>query len=140
MHLSAEEIINIVKPIVSKHETVSLAYLFGSSITGDTGPLSDYDFAFYLTNNKDSDYSKTIDPKIVFETQSMLISEISIALKTDKVDVVILNNSNLGSEIKFDVISQGILFHEVEPYKVIVEPQIMNEYYDFKMFLKLNTL
>ena len=137
MHLSSEQIIDLARPVVSTERYVSLAYLFGSSVTKDTSPLSDYDFAFYLTNE---DSEQAISSKLVFETQSSLIYKLSLCLKTDKIDVVILNNTNLSPEIKFDVISNGILFYEKEPYKILIEPRIMNEYYDYKMFLKFNTL
>ena len=38
-------------------------------------------------------------------------------------------------ELKFNVIKEGKLIYEVEPYKVIIEPKILNEYFDFHSLL-----
>jgi predicted nucleotidyltransferase len=104
---------------------IKLVYLFGSRATGEVGPLSDYDFAIYLDEK---------DPKKMFDTKLELMDQLSRILGTDKVDNAILNLSEM-PEFKFNVIMEGQLMYEEEPFRVIVEPKILNEYFDFKLIL-----
>ncbi len=117
-------------PIFQAEPKIKLVYLFGSQATGGTGPLSDYDFAFYI-DEKDS--LKRFDLRLKID------SEISLALKTDKVDTVVINSTEM-PELKFHIIAYGKLIYEVEPYKLLVEPRAMIEYYDFKLSLQRNNL
>ena len=61
---------------------VVFAYLFGSVALGDDGPLSDVDLAVYLDD--------TVDPS---ETRLAVIEAASRHLRTDRVDVVVLNSA-----------------------------------------------
>jgi len=108
--------------IFSKYAEVKLAYLFGSRARNENGPMSDYDFAIYLDNR---------DQKNIFNIKARLLDELSRFLKTDKIDLVILDTADQ-SELKYDIIKDGQLLFEQEPYKVIVEPAILNEYFDFR--------
>lgn len=116
----AESIKNLI-PIFEKYSEVKLAYLFGSRATGKIGPLSDYDFAIYLDEK---------DEKKRFDLQLKLAGDISIKLKSDNVDLVVLNDVD-APELKYNIIKEGILLLEKEPFKVLVEPKILNEYFDF---------
>lgn len=107
--------------VFNKSNEVSLAYLFGSQVTGDVGPMSDYDFAVYL-NSKDS--------KKNFETKLGLLGKLVGLLKTDAVDLLVLNDSEK-PELNYEVISKGKILKEVQPSKLLVESKIMNEYFDF---------
>lgn len=113
--------LNEIKGVFEADKEVKLAYLFGSRASGETGPLSDYDFAVYL-DSKDS--------KRNFNKKIELQNNISKILKTDNVDIVVLDNTK-APELKYSIITIGKLIKEVEPFKLIVEPQIMNEYFDF---------
>jgi len=62
------------------------------------------------------------------------MDQISRLLKSDKVDVVLLNEV-ASPEMKYLVISTGRLIFEREPYKVLVEPKILHEYFDFREML-----
>jgi predicted nucleotidyltransferase len=104
---------------------IKLVYLFGSQANGEVGPLSDYDFAVYFDEK---------DPKKMFDTKLELMDQLSRILGTDKVDNAILNLSEM-PEFKFNVIMEGQLIYEEEPFRVIVEPKILNEYFDFKLIL-----
>lgn len=119
-----------IKKLVKKYPCIKLIYLFGSRARGDSGPLSDYDFAFYL-DEKDSHKR--------FQISLNLITELSGFLKTNDVDVVILNDTDK-PEFKYDIISEGKLLYEEEPYSLLVEPQILNEYFDFREGLRRNHL
>jgi len=115
-----------IKRVIESFPEVKLVYFFGSKAKGEDGPLSDYDFAMYIDGvNKDK----------IFAIRSELLSKICLVLKTDEVDLVILNTIE-SPEIKYNIIKEGKLIFEREPYKVIVEPKIMNEYFDFHLMLK----
>jgi len=105
---------------------IKLVYLFGSRATGNVGPLSDYDFAFYADEKNKLKLG---------ELKLHLMSEISRALKTDDVDVISLNTAE-SPELKYTVIAEGDLLFEKEPYKVAIEPGILNEYFDFRHLLR----
>ncbi len=115
------EIKNKIAPILQSHREIKLAYLFGSRVTGNTGGTSDYDFAFYLDEK---------DTKKLYDLKFTLMDEISRALKTDTVDIVILNITE-SPELKYNIIKEGKLIFSEEPFQVIVEPKILNEYFDF---------
>ena len=93
---------------------------------GNGGPRSDWDFAFYLEEK---------DKKKIFNIKFQLMDEIGRALKTDKIDVIILNIvENL--ELKYEVIKNGQLIYEKEPYKVLIEPRILQEYFDYQIMMR----
>ena len=115
------EIARTIEPVISSHPEIKLVYLFGSQVTGNTGALSDYDFAFYI-NIKDT--------KRLYDLRFILMDEISLALRTDKLDIIILNLIE-SPELKYKIIRDGVLIFKEEPYKVLVEPRILNEYFDF---------
>lgn len=114
-----------LRKIFKLYPEIKLVYLFGSRAKKDTGPLSDYDFAIYV---------ETKDAKKRGELQLELIAELSRFLKTDKIDLVMLNLTE-SPELKYNIIKDGKLIFEKEPYRVLVEPTILNEYFDFRMCL-----
>lgn len=109
----------------NSHPEIKLAYLFGSQASGNPGPLSDHDFAFYLD---------TRDKTQMADLRCVLLEEISRALKTDKTDVLLLNTLQ-SPEMKYEIVSHGKLIFEKEPFKILIEPKILNEYFDFRSFL-----
>jgi predicted nucleotidyltransferase len=117
-------------PIFKKYEEIKLVYLFGSQATGKAGPLSDYDFAIYLDEK---------DKKRIFDIKLELLASISRALQTDKVDIVVLNTVD-APELKYNIIKEGKAIFERDSFKLLVEPWIMNEYFDFKMSLQRHNL
>lgn len=121
---------NNYKKIFKKYPQVKLAYLFGSQANGTAGPMSDYDFAIYL-NEKNSQKR--------FDVRLKLMSELSLLLKTDAVDVIVINDTE-SPDLKYDIIKEGKLLLEKAPYKLLVEPKILNEYFDFNLSLFKNNL
>lgn len=119
---------NNYKKIFSKYPQVKLAYLFGSQANGTAGPMSDYDFAVYL-DEKDS--AKRFDIRL------NLMSQLSLLLKTDGVDVVVINDTE-SPDLKYDIIKEGKLILEKAPYKLLIEPKILNEYFDFHLTIDKN--
>lgn len=122
--------VDIVKqklhPIFTAHPEVGFAYLFGSRATNTAGPLSDYDFAVYVNDE---------DEVRRGELRLRLIADVMKALATDDIDLHILNDVHL-PELKYHIISEGKLLFEREPFRLIVEPRILNEYFDFRHLLK----
>lgn len=119
-----------MRAFVRTYSEIKLAYFFGSRSKQEHGQLSDYDFAFYLdTRNKQRMCKIKID----------LIVKISRLLKTDSIDVVILNLTD-NPDLKYLIVKEGRLLYEKEPFKVIVEPRIFNEYFDFHMIMARHNL
>lgn len=115
-----QDLTNVVR-IFESFPEIKLAYFFGSKANGTDGPLSDYDFAVYVTEK---------ERKKRFELKLDLMAKLSQELKTDAVDVVILNDTE-SPELKYSIVHDGKLIYEAEPYRVLVEPKILNEYFDF---------
>ena len=75
------------------------------------------------------------DKKEIARIQFQLMDELALFLGTDKVDVVVLDSSKT-PELKYNILQEGKLIFEREPFRVIVEPRILNEYFDFHLSLK----
>ncbi len=88
--------------------------------------MSDYDFAVYLDEP---------DRKAAWNTRLDLLARLQQRLGTDDVDVVTLNTTK-SPELKYNVIASGKLLYEQEPFKVLVEPRILHEYFDFRFMLR----
>lgn len=114
-----------IKGLFKKIPEIKLAYLFGSRAHEKAGPLSDYDFAIYVG---------TKSKKKAYEIKLSLMDQLSRLLKSDKIDVVILNSA-ASPEMKYHIITSGKLLFERTPYKVMIEPRIYNEYFDFRIIL-----
>jgi len=109
---------------------VKLAYFFGSRSQGTEGPLSDYDFAVYV------DEQKVLR---VDDIRLSLMERISQVVRSNRVDVVTLDTA-VSPELKYHAIATGILLFEREPFKVLVEPRLLNEYFDHRELLRCNGL
>ena len=116
--------------IFESHPEVKLVYLFGSMARGDHGPMSDYDFAVYLDEK---------DKKETTRIRFQLMDALSRALGTDRIDVVILDSVE-SPELKYNILQGGKLIFEREPFRVLVEPRILNEYFDFNLLLRRHGL
>ena len=114
-----------VKTIFKLYPEIKVVYFFGSKATGEDGPLSDYDFAIYLDEK---------DKKRMFDVKFELFDHLSRLFKTDKIDIVILNLTE-SPELKYNIIKEGEVIFEEEPFRIILEPKILNEYFDFHYML-----
>ncbi|MBI5237943.1 MAG: nucleotidyltransferase domain-containing protein [Deltaproteobacteria bacterium] len=119
-----------LKKIFKSVPEIKLVYLFGSRAHGDIGPQSDYDFAVYLALR---------DKHRMSDIRFKLLAQISRELKTDDIDLVILNLTE-GPELKYNIIKDGRIIYEEEPYKIVFEPLVLNEYFDFKALLQRHGL
>lgn len=114
-----------LQSIFKLYPEVKLVYLFGSQAQGRAAALSDYDFAVYLG---EADFRKRFDLRL------KLIDEVSRKLKTSKIDICILNDIQ-SPELKYNIVKKGRLVFEKEPFRILVEPRILNEYFDFNQLL-----
>jgi len=115
--------------IFKQFDSLKLVYLFGSQANKKHGELSDHDFAFYIEEKKVE----------AFQISLAIAAQISLYLMTDNIDTVIINHID-SPELKYSIIKEGKLIYEIEPYKVIIEPKIMNEYFDFRFLLRKYSL
>ena len=116
-----------VVEILSKQERVKLAYLFGSVARGKEGKLSDLDLAVFL--------DKSLSKKERFNLQIALISEISSILKTDNVDLVVMNDASLS--LNYEIIkSNHPLFVRDKIQKIDLEHKILSRYLDRRYYEK----
>lgn len=106
-----------------KRRHVELAYFFGSYARGETGRLSDIDVGVYL--------SDALSKKEKRNEQLELIAELTTVLKSDRLDLVIMNATS--PAINFEIIKANApVFVRDRGLKVDVEQRIMCDYLDRK--------
>jgi len=124
--MADKKMVNKVKEVIKKYPKIKLVYFFGSRANGRFNKNSDYDFAIYF--NKETD-------KKMFETRIKLMDQLGTVLKNDKIDIVVLNQSE-DPTLNFEILQTGKLIYDEDPYRVIVEPKLLNEYFDYYIGLK----
>jgi predicted nucleotidyltransferase len=117
--------LKLLQDIFRQYPALKLVYLFGSRASGKAGISSDYDFAFYIDEEKTKAFYTSLD----------IAGKISKAIKTEDIDTVVINNSEY-PELKYSIIKNGEIIYEIEPYKLLLEPGILNEYFDFRYLLR----
>ncbi len=126
--------INKITEILRTFEEIDFAYLFGSYANGTETPLSDVDIAVYLNNNcnfKDNN-------KYPYGYESFLIGRLSIVLKTDKIDLVLLNKADL--LICEKIYNTGMLLFEKDRLKRIkIENSVRKEFIDTEHYRKIKS-
>ena len=114
-----------VKGFIEKQECVRVAYLFGSHAKGRVGPLSDIDIAVLL--------DERLDKQERFDLRLKLINSISSILKTNKLDVVVMNNAPL--LLNYNIIRKGrVLDSKDEVERVRFETHILSRYLDRRYY------
>ena len=124
------EFIAGAKRIFESFDEIKLVYLFGSTARGDRGAMSDYDFAVFVgeTNRRE-----------VERIRFLLTDELARLLRADKIDIVMLDIVE-SPELKYIIIREGKLIFEKEPFRLLFEPNVLNEYFDFQSMLKRHGL
>ncbi|NMX21371.1 nucleotidyltransferase [ANME-1 cluster archaeon GoMg4] len=118
-----------VVEFLSKQKRVKLAYLFGSVAKGKEGKLSDIDLAFFL--------DESLSKKEGFHLQLKLILELTSILKTDKVDLTVMNNAPL--LLNYNIIKHGKILKDDIETKIRVESGILSDYLDMKYYIDRHT-
>jgi len=112
-----------IKRIFSNEDNILFAYLFGSQVTGKTGPMSDYDFAIFLSR------------KPFFQFKYRLKNNLLNILNTNQVDLIILNNAPI--ELKYNIINTGkIIYQKNSIAKVEFEADTLSRYFDYLPVLR----
>jgi len=116
-----EDLIPKALDYLQSRPDILFAYLFGSFGTGKHLPLSDVDIAVYLKEPTDVQ-----DKKI-----EILVDLIDI-LRTDEIDLIILNTTPLPLRMKI-LESRKVVVDHVPSQRHIYESLTMREYFDFSI-------
>ncbi|MFH1187985.1 MAG: nucleotidyltransferase domain-containing protein [bacterium] len=123
-----ENQINLIKKAIKSEPMVDAAYLFGSQALGEAGANSDFDIGVYL--------NKYLNGSERFKLRLDLIGKLGAELKTDKIDLVIINDLN-SVFFKYIIIKEGKVLHQKSLLRRCeLEGRIMAEYFDFRPFLE----
>lgn len=114
---------------LNRQEHVKLAYLFGSVAKGKEGKLSDLDLAVFM--------DESLNKIEMFDLQLRLISEMTSILKTDKVDLVVMNDAPL--LLNYNIIKHGKLLKDDEEARIRIETDILSSYLDRKYYADRHT-
>lgn len=118
-----ETLISKLAEFFKSQEHVELAYLFGSIAEDHRGPLSDIDVGVCLSN--------ILTKKERIEKRLELTAELAGLLKTDRIDLIIMNDAF--PVINFEIIKPNIpIFIRDEDFKIGAEQAIMSRYLDRK--------
>ena len=124
--MKQQEIIKNLHSFFSATKTkprIDLAYIFGSRAAGKEGPISDVDIAVLYSESQ---------PSIV---RYELARELKTVLKTDSVDLLVLNDAPI--ELRYAVIVSGIVVYEVNvKTRVEYEALTLSIYGDFLYVLR----
>jgi len=102
-------------------EAVRVAYLFGSHAGGGAGPLSDVDVAVLL--------DERLGKSERFSVRLRLIGGVSSIVKTDDVDVVVMNDAPL--TLNYEIVKSGrVLVERDAGERVELESRILARYLD----------
>ncbi|HER24818.1 MAG TPA: nucleotidyltransferase domain-containing protein [Candidatus Atribacteria bacterium] len=115
-------VINI-KKIFSDENDILLAYIFGSQLKSKISPLSDYDFAVFLSQEPSFQFKYKLKNKLVN------------FLNTGQVDLVILNNAPI--ELKYNIIATGKnIFQKNSTIRTEFEADTLSKYFDYLPILR----
>jgi len=108
---------HIVQGFLQAEKPVLFAYLFGSCARQEETSLSDIDIAVYLQGKQD-----------FFTVRLQLMEALSRALKSDAIDLIVLNEARI--VLKYEVIREGVVIKENKSERVLFETKVLREYLD----------
>jgi len=109
----------LLEPLFSRDQRVVFAYIFGGLASGEQRPLSDVDIAVYL----DSCVDKA-------EVKLDIIGAVSDVLKTDEIDLVILNDVSIS--LVGRILRKKRLIADKQPFvRHKFESLALREFFDF---------
>lgn len=122
-----EDDLSSLKKFFGKQKQVRLAYLYGSAAIGNMGKLSDIDLAVYVDDS--------LSKEERFNLQLSLISGITGIMKTDKVDLAIMNDAPLS--LRYEIIKANHpLYVRDEGERIDIEHHILSRYLDRRFYEK----
>jgi predicted nucleotidyltransferase len=106
-----------IKKLLAGTPEIRFAYVFGSYGRGDAGPLSDVDIAVWVED--------AVEP---FHFRLKLMEELSRLLKTERFDLVTLNDAS--PVLRYEVVRDGRVVKEDKSRRVEFETRTLSEYLD----------
>jgi hypothetical protein len=129
MFRNSDEIQEILKEYFLRHPEIEIAYIFGSVTQGRTNILSDIDIAVLLNMEEIDDKSYRYGYKAEVLTDLMQL------LKTNNVDLVILNDVN--PLLRHRVLYFGkVIYCKDERKRVQFQIETIDKYNDLRYLLK----
>ena len=124
------EIETIIKDFLQNRLEINFAYIFGSFTISER--YKDIDIAVYVNPNHNLN-----DLKIYpFGYEAEILGNLCLILKTDKIDLIILNKSNLLLSMR--VYNSGKLLFERDRFlRIRIVNEIRKEYIDTEKYRKL---
>lgn len=114
-------------PALQADRRIAAAYLFGSRATGDATARSDTDLAILV-------FPENAEAFPLWE-ELALEAELSLCLKTDKVDVVVLNRCPL--PLAYTIIAKGQVIYEADAIaNMDFVERTLDMYFDFSHTLQ----
>ena len=124
--MSIKEIKDKLAKYFSTRPEVKVGYIFGSKAKGEENRLSDIDVAILIDEEKTA-------KNLSYRYKAKVLTELMGILRTQKVDLVILNESPLF--LCFRVIRDGLILYSKDEIKRIqFEVKIMSQYLDRKFY------
>ena len=122
--MEAEALRDELSAILPSLEGVRLAYLFGSRVESNLGPMSDFDVAVLVDRSADGS-----------RLRARVAHELARVLGTDRIDVVLLNRASI--ELAYAIVAQGkVLYEEDVATRVEYEATVLSRYGDFLPVLR----
>jgi len=115
--------IDKLREFFKSESDISFAYIFGSRARGNAGPLSDIDIAVFL--------DKSFAEARYMDKQSEVLARLTKLFKTNKVDLIVLNEAPL--LLAQRVLKYGIpILGRDDIERVRYETQVTRDYLDTK--------
>ncbi len=126
MEDSGKGLLQSLRVALEDDEDLAAVYLFGSNARGTATAMSDIDIALLLRPG--------VDASRYFPLRLQYIARIQEILRTEKVDVVILDQAPL--HLAYEIVSRGVLLLDRDPHRrVSFEADRIGRFLDFKPFL-----
>lgn len=114
------ELVPEAQKVLNNNPQVIFAYLFGGLAKSHLSSLSDVDIAVYLIANNE------------LEVKSNLLNQLGQALKTDEIDLVILNTASLPLKARI-IQNKKVLIDKDPNLRYSFESLTLREYFDFSI-------
>jgi uncharacterized protein len=122
LHTLSSEVLsrlNLLEPLLTCDSRIIFAYIFGGLATGGQRPLSDIDIAVYLDSYVDK-----------AEAKLGIIGCLSDTLKTDEIDLVILNDAPIS--LVGRILKKKRVLADKQPFlRHSFESLALREFFDF---------
>jgi predicted nucleotidyltransferase len=124
-----DKIKEILKQYFQNHPEIEVAYIFGSTAQGKINVLSDIDIAIILD-------SQEVNEKLYrYGYKAEILTDLIKLLKTNNVDLVILNEAN--SLLRHRVLYFGnLIYSKNEKKRIQFQIDTINKYNDFRQLIR----